>query len=98
MQELFVLGLGPLDLLDRWVEPFIPTRLALLGCFADEQRGDTSPLLLSQLCAQPGTHVLSILGDGSLQNLVLSVTPYTTLDDNAHLKMSARLHVCGHSP
>jgi len=48
-----------MHLFDTWVEPFVPSSLALLGRLADEQRRDARPL------------ILTVLHHGGLKNLIL---------------------------
>lgn len=63
MQKLLILLLAPLNLSNLRVQPFCPSRFALLGCFARKKRGNTSPL------------IQSVLADGRLQNLILNICP-----------------------
>lgn len=72
VQQLFIFITGPLGLLDAGVEPLIPSGFALLGRLAHEQRGDTCPL------------IQAILHDSGLEDLILSIFPNTTLEDDPH--------------
>ena len=72
VEQLFLLLARPLRFLDRWIEPFMPARLALLCRFAHEQRRDARPL------------ILAVLHDGCLEDLILRVLPHTALDQDTH--------------
>lgn len=63
VKQLLFFFFGPLSLLDGRVEPLVPSRLALLGRFANEQRRDARPL------------VLAIFHDGGFENLILPNSP-----------------------
>ncbi|CRK27851.1 hypothetical protein BN1708_004512 [Verticillium longisporum] len=69
VQELLVLLLAPFDLLDAGVEPFVPSRFALLGRLARQQGRHARPL------------VEAIFRHGGLEDLILNVGPDASLDD-----------------
>mmetsp|Transcript_20181 Transcript_20181/g.32242 ORF Transcript_20181/g.32242 Transcript_20181/m.32242 type:complete len:267 (+) Transcript_20181:594-1394(+) len=73
MQQFLVLGLTPLRLLDARVQPFVPTRFALLGRLAHQQRRDARPL------------IQTVLHHGCFQDLVLGVLPHTAFDHDPHV-------------
>jgi hypothetical protein len=70
--------LGPLCLLNRRVEPFVPASLALLWCFPNKEGRNTSPAKRGKkvcIVREKGLIplVFAILCNGGLENLVLGV-------------------------
>ena len=73
MQQLFFLLSSPLSLLDGWIEPLVPPRLAIFGRLPDQKGTYPAPL------------VESVLHHGCLEDLILCILPVAALYWNSHL-------------
>lgn len=72
MQQLLILLATPFRFTNGWVEPFVPSGLALLGRFAVEKGCDAGPLLFA------------VFHYGSFEDFILGVFPGSSFDEDAN--------------